>query len=339
MRIQGLQPEKGASSRWRGWKEKVARVVGSTRIAIRYLVSFCQWRRAPVVPVLHIENTNICNSNCVFCANRVMQRKKQSLDFNLFKKAVDEAVALGVVEIDFSVIIGEPFLDVHFLEQARYVSRFPQIVETGFNTTLQWLHRFNLDEVFSCRFKWICISTALSGRDKYREFFGVDKYDQMLTNLVALLTENNRRGRPIHLDIRIKPTNEPIDNVLGHPDFRMINSLTSQDLVKDVDRDFGVDDWNGAVQLPSYMKMGPLIPRAFRPCCHLYEGLVVYSNGKIGVCLCRDFDATSQLTVGNVATEEIGQLWNGSKVMQLRSEWRWKNKIPEICKSCRLYWY
>jgi Iron-sulfur cluster-binding domain/Radical SAM superfamily len=323
----------------RDWKQRWTQAARSARISLRYFASFCQWHRAPKVPVLHIQGTNLCNSNCVFCPNSRMQRKKEPLPLELFRKSVDEAVALGVTEINFSMNIGDPLLDPHFLERARYVSQFPQIREIGFNTTLQWLHKLNLEEFFQCRFQWICVSTSLSGREKYREFFGVDKYDQMLANLIALLTENNRRGNPILVDIRIKPTNEPVQNMLDHPDFKRIGALTSQDLVKDIDRDFFVDDWSGAVQLPAYLHLPPLLPRAFRPCCHLYEGLEVYSNGKIGLCLCRDYEATSELIVGHVASDEIGQVWNGPKVQQVRSDWARKNKIPGICKDCRLYWY
>jgi hypothetical protein len=60
----------------------------------------------------------------------------------------------------------------------------------------------------------------------------VDKYDQMLTNLVALLEENNKRGRPIKVELSIKPTPEARKDILNHPDFQCIQALTSQDLRK-----------------------------------------------------------------------------------------------------------
>ncbi|MDE3156919.1 MAG: radical SAM protein, partial [Acidobacteriota bacterium] len=100
-------------------------------------------------PKLSIETTNICNANCVFCANRVMERRKQPLDMDLFRKAVDEFAAMGGVEIDFNATIGDPLLDPKLLERARYVRRYPQFATLGFVTTLQWLHRFDLDEFFA----------------------------------------------------------------------------------------------------------------------------------------------------------------------------------------------
>jgi hypothetical protein len=41
-----------------------------------------------------------------------------------------------------------------------------------------------------------------------------------------------------------------------------------------------VDDWNGAVSLPGYLRKMPLYPRFFRPCSMLYGNMMVYSNGK-----------------------------------------------------------
>src|SRR5690606_15204621 len=134
----------------------------------------------PAVPRLSLETTNICNAKCVFCANTVMERRKQPLDLALFEKTVDDFARMGGRDIDFNVTIGDPLLDPQLLARARYVRRYPQFTQLGFVTTLQWLHRFSLDEFFASGITWLTVSTTLSGRDTYRAFFQVDKYDQML---------------------------------------------------------------------------------------------------------------------------------------------------------------
>jgi radical SAM protein with 4Fe4S-binding SPASM domain len=217
---------------------------------------------------------------------------------------------------------------------------YPQFSSLGFVTTLQWLHRFDMDEFWDSGLTWMSISTALSGREKYAEFFGVDKYDQMMTNLLMLIEENQRRTRKIEYLIQIKPTNEPVEAVLAHPDFQRIDGMVAQDLVANVNtRGFYVDDWLGAVKLPPYLKKRPLYPRAFRPCAQLFGGLIVYSNGNVGACNCRDYEANSELMLGNVKDTTLPELWNGEKLAHLRSDWKRKNKVPEICKTCRHYLY
>jgi radical SAM protein with 4Fe4S-binding SPASM domain len=292
------------------------------------------------VPRLSLETTNVCNARCVFCANPVMERPKQVLDMDLFIKVVDEFIAMGVTEMDFNVVIGEPLLDPHLLKRARYVRRFPQIQTLGFVTTLQWLHRWDLNEFFDSGITWLGVSLTLSGREKYLEFFGVDKYDQMLTNLLTLLEENRKRGNKLAITLGIKPTDEPAGRVLAHSDFQKVARLTDQDLVSVVrDRNFQVDDWLGAVHLPGYLKKRPLIPRWFRPCRLLYQAPVVYSNGNVGACSCRDFEANSELILGNVAAHTLEQLWNGEKLARLRSEWLHRNRVPNTCQTCRHYLY
>ena len=155
-----------------------------------------------------------------------------------------------------------------------------------------------------------------------------------------MIAENDRRGRPLNLYIGIKPTDEPLENIVSHPDFTDINSLVEQDLQASVKADgFYVDDWIGAVNLPLYLKKRPLYPRAFRPCRLLYAGLMVYSNGKVGACSCRDFEASSELILGNVETATLYSMWHGEQLANLRQDWQMRNQVPDICKSCRHYLY
>src|SRR5687767_9149119 len=149
---------------------------GTKRVAAflnRYVRGYFEKGRftPPTTPKLSIETTNICNAKCVFCANTVMTRRKEPLSMQKFQKTVDEFAAMGGTDLDFNVTIGDPLLDPKLLDRAHYVKRYPQFAALGFVTTLQWLHRFDLDEFFAAGFTWLSISTTLSGREKYLEFF------------------------------------------------------------------------------------------------------------------------------------------------------------------------
>ena len=325
-----------------GATRHVTHLAKALRFAVRYVAAPLRRARftVPAVPRLSIETTNICNARCVFCANTVMERRKQPLDMALFRTAVDEFARLGGTDIDFNVTIGDPLLDPRLLERARYVRQYPQFSRLGFVTTLQWLHRFDLDEFFASGITWLTVSTTLSGPETYRAFFQVDKYDQMLANLQALLRENARRGEPLQVGINIKPTDEPLERVLAHPDFAAVQALTAQDLTAVVrNQGFYVDDWLGAVTLPAYLKKRPLYPRAYRPCQMLYSGLMIYSNGRVGACACRDFEASSELILGNVGEDGLARLWDGDRLAGLREGWRRRNEVPDICRGCRHYLY
>jgi radical SAM protein with 4Fe4S-binding SPASM domain len=267
-----------------------------------------------------------------------MERPRQAMKMGLFEKVVDEAVLAGSTSINFSVMIGDPLLDPQLLQRAKYIKTYPQVRETGFTTTLQWLHLFDLDDFFRADFKWIVVSTTLSGREQYRTFFGVDKYDQMLANLITLLKENNRRGQPIRLELSIKPTPERREDILRHPHFQLVQSLTAENLVAKVKREnFFVFDWGGSVKLPDYLRLFPLVPRKHRPCNRLLQSLMVYSNGKVGACNCVDFEASTELILGNVEETPLMEMWDSTHLAQLRSDWKAGTRIPVPCRQCRMY--
>lgn len=316
------------------WAECVLKFAG------RYLLLSFQpahWKPTKA-PEIAVENTSVCNARCIFCANGVMERPRIAMKEEVFRKTVDEAILLGSDVIDFSVMIGDPLLDKKLLERARYIKKFPQVREMGMTTTLQWLHLFDLNEFFESGFTWVAVSTTLSGRERYRDFFGVDKYDQMLTNLQALLNENNKRGKPIEVAVNVKPTPEPRRDILNHPDFMLVQSLTTQNLRKTVKREaFFVFDWAGAVRLPSYLRLHPLWPRKRRPCGRLLRHLMVYSNGKVGACNCVDFEASSDLILGNIEQTSLVDMWNGTRLKQLQSDWRSGKSVPSACQLCRMY--
>src|ERR1039457_1056870 len=93
------------------------------KFTVRYVLAYFQPNRwTPLkVPEISIENTSVCNSRCVFCPNGIMQRPRQAMKMEVFKKAVDEAILTGTRSIDFSVMIGDPLLDPKLLERARYI--------------------------------------------------------------------------------------------------------------------------------------------------------------------------------------------------------------------------
>ena len=64
------------------------------------------------------------------------------------------------------------------------------------------------------------------------------------------------------------------------------------------------------------------------PCSDLWRRMFVWWDGKINPC---DVDFKSHLCVGNVASQELGSLWQSEKYMILR-----ENHIAKKCSHCEL---
>lgn len=294
---------------------------------------------AAAVPSLVLENTSFCNSACLFCPNKTMRRGSGHMGMDVFKKVVDDFIALGGFEITFGPCIGEPLLDPYLMERLRYIKKFPQLHSVGLITNLQELHKYKLDEFFEARLTFMIISVILSGRDSFLKFFGNDAYEQTLCNLISLLNENNKRHNPITLDLYIRPTEQSDEEVLSHHDFKLINDLMHGALTGKIKTRLLGDNWCGAVQLPVYVHQLPLLPRFYNPCRWLYKFIRVFWDGRVSMCSCRDFEASIDLSLGSIQEHSLSDLWRGEKLSLLRTNWLRKNSIPAICKSCTIYYF
>ncbi|MBW2997104.1 radical SAM protein, partial [Candidatus Woesearchaeota archaeon] len=74
----------------------------------------------PKVERIFLELTNICNFNCDFCPTRVSRRKKQHMDFSLFKKAVDEISRENITDTVNFHLLGEPLIHPKIIDAVKY---------------------------------------------------------------------------------------------------------------------------------------------------------------------------------------------------------------------------
>lgn len=307
---------------------------------LRYLraLNAC-YTEPPDIPALSMETTNTCNSDCVFCPNSTMQRPRMAMPMPIFERAIKQFAAMGGKKLDLTTVIGEPLLDPLLLKRLPIIRRHPHISNIGFLTTLQHLHRFDINSFVLSGLEWITISTTIWGKKDYERFFGVPLYHQTMKNIETLLMANARHGYPVRIYFSLKSTGRNTSEILSHPDFKRIETLYGPGLTaaaRQLSR--RADDWNGHVKLPSFLEKKPFLPRAFTPCKRLYEGLRVFSDGKVGACACRDFEGNSELILGHTDSG-LHRLWRGEGLSKIRRRWRYRNQIPAICKRCRDYQY
>ncbi len=68
----------------------------------------------------------------------------------------------------------------------------------------------------------------------------------------------------------------------------------------------------------------------------LYDGPIVFSDGSVGLCGCRDFNSESDLIVGNINDSSLLDIWQLEKVKKLRESF-YCGSFPSICKKCTTY--
>jgi len=81
---------------------------------------------------IHLELTNVCNLNCVFCPKSLMTRSSGYMDKELAKRAISEIAANGLCEKITFHLMGEPTLHPHFFEILEHA--LTERVEVGLTT-------------------------------------------------------------------------------------------------------------------------------------------------------------------------------------------------------------
>ena len=81
------------------------------------------WKRNiinSVKPILHFTPTNICNAKCIFCAYKKINDEKLIMNFETFKKAIDEFKNLWWKKISLTPIIWESLVDIWLFDKIKY---------------------------------------------------------------------------------------------------------------------------------------------------------------------------------------------------------------------------
>jgi hypothetical protein len=73
----------------------------------------------PLPSVMMIENTNLCNAECVMCPRELLSRKRGFMDFGLFEKIIREVSGLKRKPVTHLHGFGEPMLDKLLPERIR----------------------------------------------------------------------------------------------------------------------------------------------------------------------------------------------------------------------------
>lgn len=76
---------------------------------------------------LHVEGTNTCNAECVFCAYPQMERKKLVMSKVLFERVVRDYLAMGGQHVSLTPIVGDPFVDRFLFERLDFLMALPQV--------------------------------------------------------------------------------------------------------------------------------------------------------------------------------------------------------------------
>jgi len=286
-----------------------------------------------VPQTLCIEGTNICNARCVFCAYPQMERRKQAMPMEDFKRVVAQYLEMGGRTISLSPIVGDPLVDKFLFERLDHLMAEPGVSEIIFytNAILMTPDKAELLLRYASKLH-VHVSWGGFDRETWNTIMGVEKFEAARDGVLAMLELKDRTGTRLRftLDLRC-----PLSKCRGEL-WEQLDTYRMQGLVN-IKFMTDYDSWAGKVK-PEALESVGLTPREMPykkgACRLLFTTPVVLADGRVNACGCRDVDA--ELIVGNVKEEPLADIWAGEPITEL-IERHEQGDYPDVCLRCTYY--
>lgn len=282
---------------------------------------------------LHLELTNLCNANCVFCPYQFQEREVEFMSDAVFEKAVSDFVALGGGSVGLTPIVGDALIHPQFLERVRYLRAQPAVDRIWLTTNAILLDRHGVEAILESGLTSITISTSGFDEETYRRIYRSTAYQRMRHNVEQLVGLNALRGKPVEITIGLR-TDRTLEQSLADPDFQPILAHRPG-----IDFTWSFTSAGGRVTraaLPAGMRLRVVSDRR-ETCVQLYNGPIVLPDGTVMACSCvAAMDAVPDLGLGNVLETDLGSLWTSEPMRDLRSSFG-GGALNPTCAGCDMY--
>jgi MoaA/NifB/PqqE/SkfB family radical SAM enzyme len=269
---------------------------------------------------IDIEVTSSCDADCIMCPRRAMRRNPGPMPMPLFRKIVDEAIALGVRDLVLNGY-GEIATLRNYRDYLAYIRERSRSVRILVNT-----NGMRMDEELAAAFIKYgvdVVNVAVDGAtaetfERIRKHLKLETVEANVHRLLAM-RKAARRNRPfVMVHMILQPEN-------GHETELFLAKWT------------GVADHAGFAGMLSRAGAIPVQirnrPSQKFPCFLLWRQMPVLSDGTVAMC-CDDWDGRAAL--GNLNTHSIREVWRDSQQRQAARTLHLQGRRDEIdlCAGC-----
>lgn len=277
--------------------------------------------------LLEIEPSSICNMNCRFCARQAMNRPQVLMDYNLYKKIIDECGEYDVFGIGAFSGWGEPLLNPRIFDMIKYAHKYNIIAHLNTNGLL--LTEDVSKKLLDANLEKIKISLQGATEQDYSIMRANPFYKRIVNNVKKLIELRDKRGADLFIQISTSVTNETDEQIKEFTNFW-----------KSIVDDFYCDittfrRLSGVKIVEEFVKKNKIIkerPIRSPRCVAVRIRLVVHADGYVPLC-CSDFNR--EVLLGNTNIQTLKEIWDSpklNKIRQILADGE-KEKIP-FCRLC-----
>ena len=290
---------------------------------------------------LLIDITNRCNAKCVWCPNPDLTNVG-AMDMDVYRKIIDDYGSRGGV-LTFGTF-GEPLMDKHMKKRIEYLKCYPKIHKIEILTNGFFLNENIVPTILE---NGVGVDISLDELDK-QTFEDVKKmsFDIVRDNIVNFLKANSKATKSVPVNIRIK-TMKTVEETLEQELFKVITSYDCSVVLNSIDDNI-ISNWAGKLDKESFIREYEISTNNktqfthkrfnqtnIAPCTQLWKWMVVYWDGSVVLCCA---DMFSQAIVGDLKSNSIAEVWNGSQMKGHRDQMINRKRFEvAICQDCDIH--
>ncbi len=270
-----------------------------------------------------VELSSRCNLTCRMCPRRYLDQTDGFMAVDLFKRIVDQ-ISAHPVEAVVPFFRGEALLHPQFLELIHYLrAHTPARIQLATNALL--LDEAPARELLDLEIDFISFSLDAVKPETYAKIRIGGNFTRVMRN--------------VHRFLELR-------QILSRSKTTVQVSATRSDHNREEIAAF-IDYWKPRVDrvriYPEHSgggRFGRLTDPANQrrtprcPCKKLYTDMVIYSDGRVGICN-HDWQRPDDNPIGSATDREISALWQGDAYRRLRrlhQDGRWQEVVP--CGHC-----
>ncbi len=267
---------------------------------------------------VYVELTNACNARCTVCATPSMLRKREIMDFTLFRKIVDECARHKARKI-LPFLHGETLLVPGVLDYFRYIRKTSPGTHINLTTNGSKLSE-QLSEAFLTEDLLDSLIISFDGADQ-----------QTFESIRIGLSFEGIRKNVAHF---LRRRNE-----LGKRDPRVSIAMVSV-RENDDSRAHFADVWKDAdeVRFSVYFNWGGKLENDGRTankvnfCERIYHYITILADGRVALCC---FDSEAEYAVGDIKTQSVHEVWHSAAFQKRRRQLYQKDFATlKLCGKC-----
>ncbi len=272
-------------------------------------------------PYLQIEPTSICNYRCVFCyqTDNVFNKKSNNfmghMSYETFKEIIDQAS--GNIEFISLASRGEPLMCKDIDKMLLYTK--DKFLNLKINTNASMLNEKKIHAILNSGVKTLSFSADAADEKSYAELRVNGNLNKILKN-INLFNE---------IKSKEYSNSKIITRVSG------VKVKESQK-INEMQKFWG--DLVDQVAFVNYVPWENVYDskkiEINTPCSDLWRRMFIWWDGKANPC---DVDYKSSLSVGEISTKSISQIWKSDEYQKLR-DYHISKKRGEVnpCNKCNV---